>query len=359
MDRPIDALFQQSYQELLTALGPLTQGGVVNLAAHIGATAVAALAAHSPLDLLLVVEPFPLTGAHVAQLQALGYQPQPAAWSEAQFFQHQDGRRLYVHSWADPAWNDHLLLRDYLRSHAPARARYLAAKAGAVGSRDEHGWKATLLPELIQEAHGWWIAHDNFATLHTLVADLAAFPHPWYISSGWALDLFLGEVTRHHEDVDIIVDRQDQLAVQQHMRDRQWQWLTPLDGKLEPWPPHMRLELPRHQAHAHRVHEHGEHEFLDFLFTDFAQGVWFYRREPSIVQSVTRMALATADGLRYLAPELVLLFKSRNTGTRDRSKDQLDFAHVLPALEAHRRAWLRWALLVTNPEHPWLARLDR
>ena len=35
--------------------------------------------------------------------------------------------------------------------------------------------------------------------------------------------------------------------------DGGWKFVTPFEKRLEPWPPHMRLELPRHQVHAHRV----------------------------------------------------------------------------------------------------------
>ena len=82
--------------------------------------------------------------------------------------------------------------------------------------------------------------------------------------------------------------------------------------------------------------------------------MWCYRREPSIIQAVERIGLTTDDGIPYLAPELVLLFKSKNTGQHERPKDQQDFERTLPHLQPVRRAWLRWALLATQPEHPWL-----
>ncbi len=346
------------YQQLLTTLGHLTEGGPICSGAHIGATSVPELAANSVLDLMLVIEPFPLAATQIAELQSLGYRPAEAApWSKAQRFVHDDGHRLFVHHWADHGWNDQLLVRDYLRHHEVARRRYLAVKIAHSDEGEPDAWKTLFFSQLSADARGWWVAHENFSTLHTLVADLADLSVPWHISSGWALDLFLGEVTRYHEDVDIIIDRQDQLVLQQHLADRGWRWVTPLDHKLEPWPPHMRLELPRHQAHAHHLRADGENGFFDCLFTDFVGDIWRYRREPSIVQTMERAFLTTADGLRYLAPELVLLFKSRNTGPHDRSKDQRDFERVLPALDAQRRAWLRWALLVTVPEHPWLVQL--
>ena len=62
-------------------------------------------------------------------------------------------------------------------------------------------------------------------------------------------------LTCYHEEVDIIIDRQDQLIMQQHMLDRGRRWVTSRNRQLEPWPPHMRIELPRHQAHARQHFE--------------------------------------------------------------------------------------------------------
>jgi hypothetical protein len=140
--------------------------------------------------------------------------------------------------------------------------------------------------------------------------------------------------------------------LQQYLAERDWKFATYLKGIVGPWPLHMRLELPRHQVHAHK-----EAVMIDILFTDLAQGVWRYRRDPSIVQSIERITCTTADGVRFLAPEVVLLFKSKTTGNRSRPQDQADFTSLYPQLTPAQRAWLRWALLVTEPQHPWLAQL--
>jgi hypothetical protein len=113
----------------------------------------------------------------------------------------------------------------------------------------------------------------------------------------------------------------------------------------------MRLELPRHQIHAYR----GE-EFIDFLLTDM-DSVWRYRREPLVLRSRERMSLRSAGGIPFLAPELVLLFKSKNTSSHERSKDQSDFEKAFPHLEPERRAWLYWALMATSPDHAWIQNL--
>ena len=51
------------------------------------------------------------------------------------------------------------------------------------------------------------------------VADVfGGYARPWFIAGGWASDLFLGRVTREHEDVDVAVLRPDQFALREHLR---------------------------------------------------------------------------------------------------------------------------------------------
>jgi hypothetical protein len=62
----------------------------------------------------------------------------------------------------------------------------------------------------------------------------------------------------------------------------------------------------------------------------------------------------TNDGLPYLAPEIVLLFKARWS----RPKDEDDLNRVLPLLDAPARRWLRQALERVHPGHAWIARVE-
>jgi GrpB-like predicted nucleotidyltransferase (UPF0157 family) len=346
---------------LLAALGEVTAGGLIEQMQHIGASAVPGLLARPCIDIALAVWPFPLTDAHLAALSGLGYAfapgfiATPISTSEQRLLHASGGFQLFVVAAGSDQWSDYVHLRDYLRYDERARREYATARNKWAASTSAEGYaenKAQLFAHLLPKANAWWIAEQGFAPIQRAAQELQGFALPWHVSSGWALDLFLGHVTRVHHDIDIVIAHEHQLALQQYMLARGWAFVTPLKGHLEPWPPHMRLELPRHQVHAHR----GD-EMMDFLFTDMLNGVWHYRREPSIVQSVQRASLCSAEGINYLAPELVLLFKSKNTGNSQRSKDQHDFEAVLPHLDAAQRAWLRWALLVTQPAHAWIARL--
>jgi hypothetical protein len=65
---------------------------------------------------------------------------------------------------------------------------------------------------------------------------------------------------------------------------------------------------------------------------------------------ISKMGFHPLWGLPYLAPEIVLLFKAKHLGPRDR----MDFDHALPALSADARRWLRDAIEKTHPGREWL-----
>jgi hypothetical protein len=66
------------------------------------------------------------------------------------------------------------------------------------------------------------------------------------------------------------------------------------------------------------------------------------------------MMRRTSEGLPYLAPEIVLLFKARWS----RPKDEDDLNGVVPLLDAYARRWLRLVLDMVHPGHAWVARLE-
>lgn len=341
-----EALTEQA--RILAALGELVQGGIVDNIQHVGATSVAQVPAGSRLDLALSVTPFPLETNAQAKLEELGYALDSEQSSKhEQRFQHISGAyQLFVSEVGSDEWMNHLLIRDFLQADERARQRYIAQRN--LQSKD------ALFTELLVDAKLWWVDHHGWGPVEFVRQELEGCGHPWYISSGWALDLFLGKVSRVHLDVDVVVARADQLALREQMTKRGWTFLTPLKAKLEPWPPHMRLEMPRHQLHAHR-----EGRFIDFLLTDVSHDLWRYRRDPIVIRRLEQAWQQTSEGIPFLAPELVLLFKSRNTSAekRERNKDQEDFERVYPHLQAEARAWLRWALIATEPKHAWIALL--
>jgi len=339
--------YETEKSRLLEALGKVIDGGIVESIQHIGATSVSGMQGSPCVDIGLAVWPFPLEAGPRSRLEALGYQIVDGfTESPQQRLLHRSGSfQLFILEPGVGDWYDFILISDYLRHNDKARDEVSTKKSNTTLG------KSALFAGLLPEAHKWWVEHYGFSQLEVITNEWKDAPFEWYVSGGWALDLFRGQVQRVHHDVDIIVQRSAQLELQNYLTERNWKLITPFEKRLEPWPRHMRLELPRHQIHAHR-----DDTFIDILLTDM-EDVWRYRREPLILRSKEKMSLRSESGVPYLAPELVLLFKSKNTSNHERTKDQTDFEAAMPHLDAERRAWLRWALVATDSEHGWLQRL--
>lgn len=351
--------FSQERLRLLYALRYLPEGGIVEDIQQIGATSVPGLPARACIDIAVSIWPFPLQSEYQARLESLGYEILAGLQGvPEQRFRHRTGTfQLFLLEAGGEIWTDYLLLRDYWLHDEAAQMTYSARKQGwatvsGMFSAEYEASKAEFFPHALQEARQWCVNHQGFMPVETVANDLKDFPQGWYISAGWALDLFLGRRTRVHHDVDVLISRVDQLALQEYLIGRGWGLMTPWQGRLETWPPQMYLERPRHQIHAFR-----DGAFIDFHLGEIEPTIWHYRRAEHITRSMERISLRSKTGIPFLAPEVVLLFKSKNTSGKERPKDQVDFEKIYPHLEPERRAWLLWALLATEPKHSWIEKL--
>lgn len=185
--------------------------------------------------------------------------------------------------------------------------------------------------------------------LDVAAALMRNFRAPWCIAGGWALDLFLGQVTRSHADVDIAIFREDQMSLRAHFGN--WQFRKVADGVLCDWPRGDWLLPPVHEVHARPAV--GTLDSLEFLLNEREGDQWVFRRNPKVTCPVQQVMLHTGSGLPVLSPPIVLLYKAKNpTAT-----DELDFMHVVDSLTASQRQWLRAALQVSHPGHAWLKKL--
>jgi hypothetical protein len=173
---------------------------------------------------------------------------------------------------------------------------------------------------------------------------------PWAVAGGWAIDLALRRTTRAHADVDVAVFRDEQAALREALP--RWRFEVAIRGEFVPWTRGVRLELPVHEVHAHPpAGDAGPR--IEFLLNERAGADWVYRRDPGVRLPLARALRQGPAGLTVLAPEIVLLYKSRSP----RRADEHDFRAALPLLDAEARAWLRAALLRAGPSHPWAADL--
>ena len=178
---------------------------------------------------------------------------------------------------------------------------------------------------------------------------LRGLGHEWFVCGGWALDLFLGRVTREHKDVDIAVARRDQTAVQGYLLRRGWKLEKAAGGRLSPWAEGEELALPLHGVWCRN--EAHDPAFFELLLNEIDGGLFRFRRDPAVTLPRARMSFESA-GLPVLAPEIVLLYKSSGA-----DEHAADFRNAAPALSGEARAWLKGALDKVSPGHPWAGEL--
>jgi hypothetical protein len=176
--------------------------------------------------------------------------------------------------------------------------------------------------------------------LDEAVALMRAFPAPWWIVGGWAIDLFVGRETREHSDVDVVVRRADQELLRKRFAG--WDIQVADDGELEPWIGY--LEPPRSGLWA-RSAANGPWQ-LQFILAQHDGVDWLYRHDESIRLPLAAAILHDERGIPFARPEIVLLSKSRLV----REHDERDFEAALPLLDDTSRARLR-AWLPAG--HPW------
>jgi hypothetical protein len=172
----------------------------------------------------------------------------------------------------------------------------------------------------------------------------------WWIAGGWTIDLFLGRQTRSHDDIDVLVLRRDQLAVRDIFAG--WDVQAALPSTPE-WPFQEWRVGETLQPHVHDIwccpDEHAPWA-LQLMIDDTDGDRWLCRREPRIAHPITNIGRLTSEGIPYLSPEIQLLYKAKGM----RPKDQEDFRQALPHLDHDSRDWLKQALLLVHPDHPWL-----
>ena len=166
-----------------------------------------------------------------------------------------------------------------------------------------------------------------------VVALLAPATAPWWISGGWALDLFAGHQTRQHHDVDVGLLRRDQAVLHEVLPTWDLHCADP-PGTLRPWPVGEWLDLRVHDIWARPTPTSPWQ--LQFMFNEADGDDWVFRRDPSIRRPLVEVIRHTSDGVPYLAPEVQLLFKA----ARKRERDVADWDVMVPLLDDSAREWL-------------------
>lgn len=170
---------------------------------------------------------------------------------------------------------------------------------------------------------------------------------PWYVAGGWAIDLFLGDQRREHDDLEIgvpdgrfLTDVAPALSeLELFVTDR---------GQVTPLADATDLLAVTHQTWG--LDRAAGVWRIDVFREPSDDGEWICRRDERIRLPYDELIEHTADGIPYGRPEVVLLFKARSA----RPKDESDLTAVLPRLSAERRRLLAGWVAQVHPDHFWL-----
>ncbi len=190
---------------------------------------------------------------------------------------------------------------------------------------------------------------------------------------GWAIDLFIGEETRKHGDIDILAYWPERNTIIQYMQSLGFHVYEMLgNGKA-----HQITDI-RDQIKSKRnifcctqdcelvrllatdktdvyfidFKHIGQTKlnFIEFLFNDKDDTALLYARNHAIKLALTD-AVLYKDHLPYLAPEMCLLYKSTDT---EREGYQSDYENAVANMNQRQRRWLNDALAIMYPQgHKW------
>jgi len=156
---------------------------------------------------------------------------------------------------------------------------------------------------------------------------------PWWLAGGHAIEAFTG-VSRPHEDADMGFFGRDLPELRRHFDGRYHLWsvhgttFRPLTDE-QPEPLDLRSQI--------WIREHAQASWLvDGLITPDVDGRWLSKRDPEHVADLDEVTWLDGDGVRYLDPEIVLLFKAAG----DRRKDRRDLEVAWPLLDQEKQEWL-------------------
>jgi hypothetical protein len=193
--------------------------------------------------------------------------------------------------------------------------------------------------------------HDAWSSWHPteLARRLNGICQPWCIVGGWALDLWHGYQTRDHDDLEFTILRDDFNSFRHVLKGMGF--YTVGDGVVEHLPDNQEPPAAIYQVWCQDIHERCWR--VDMMLEPGTPDSWVYKRNPAIVRPRADMVTTTSDGIPYLKPAAILLFKAKHR----RPKDEIDFENALPKLEASERAWLKTCIDATHPGHEWVQML--
>ena len=214
--------------------------------------------------------------------------------------------------------------------------------------------------------------------INELIQFLRTMGMDYAICGGSAIDLFVGRKTRAHKDLDVAVYWENRDEIVRYMLDSEWELYEPTRSRYL-----HKIVAPETQKReksniwcvkkdnaSYRFTERENYlfdalfdgteqtelNFIEFLFNKRDEKFFYYARNERIKRALPAAILKTSD-ICYLAPEIVLLYKSTAAG---KAEYQMDFDNAYPHMHEEQISWLMNALMTMNPDgHRWLEKVYR
>jgi hypothetical protein len=217
--------------------------------------------------------------------------------------------------------------------------------------------------------------NSTFPLINSLVNFLDTLRVEWFVSGGWAIDIHLNRITRRRCDLDISVPYSDRLKCIEFFLGKGWK----IEGKLGSGfktlckvsdyndAIHYFWSFPEsvdfvsvyvdedgNRRIAYNRDFQKELDYVEVFFDRIEGKQFFFRRDPRVKRHKDK-AILERNHVRYLAPEMVLLFKSNNLI----EKNLLDFDAVLDSVGKEALVWLMETLsFVYGDSHTWVKQLE-
>jgi Aminoglycoside-2''-adenylyltransferase len=187
----------------------------------------------------------------------------------------------------------------------------------------------------------------DFSALIHISKILEGLTIPWFVAGGYAIDLFLGRISREHKDVDLCIFRDTLPQVLEFFSNWERHIIEPSTKS----PVFINNSSFQPSPLQHELHFKKGATEIEFLLISRHQGQVVYRRDDRIRIAVEDFSMKSF--VPFVAPEWQLLFKAKEAG----EKDNLDFDNCLPYLNHNRAVWLLHALEITLPDNEWINQL--
>jgi hypothetical protein len=210
----------------------------------------------------------------------------------------------------------------------------------------------------------------------------------WAICGGDAIDLFVGKDTRLHKDIDIVVFWKDRKILIESFFYNGWRVFEPNRGMLREilsiqddlciednlWC----IKCDTNSYNIENVYDNFYRvttkrksqdvlDFVELLFNKKEDDLFLYKRNTNLNLNLYNAIHYIKENIPYLAPEMVLLYKSIFIRGLDSNKKEdiemvanyrHDFDVSILLLNENQRNWLKDALNISFPDgHEWLLKL--